>query len=330
MLFALALGSGICALSTFLIRTLTGELEGPRLLSLLGLGLAMLIFVGAAAYAGRNVHRVFEPLDSLLEASQRVADGDTDVQVVERGVREVRALIRAFNQMVRELNEQRRGRRDILADVTHELRTPLTVIQGGIEGMIDQVYPRDDSHLQDLLIETQRMSAVIEDLRTLSLADRSALMLRKEPTDLTQLVSETLSSFRAQAASNGIELELVSAEQPIVLQVDPMRIGQVFSNLLTNALRYTGEGDSVEVVIQRSNSGQAIIEINDSGTGIQPEDLPHIFDRFYRSSDSSGSGLGLAIAKQIVEAHGGNVRAESAYGEWTRLRVELPIQTDGV
>ena len=109
-----------------------------------------------------------------------------------------------------------------------------------------------------------------------------------------------------------------------------MRIGQVISNLLTNALRYTGEGDSVEVVIQRSDGGQAIIEINDSGTGIQPEDLPHIFDRFYRLSDSSGSGLGLAIAKQIVEAHGGEVRAESAYGEWTRLRVELPIQTDGV
>jgi two-component system sensor histidine kinase BaeS len=326
MFFALILGSTLCAASIFLARTLIDGLSGSRGLAFLGLGLLLLVFIGVASFAGLNIRRVFEPLDALLEASQRVAEGDTDIQVPERGVHEVRTLTRAFNQMVRELNVDREERRDLLADVTHELRTPLTVIQGEIEGMIDQVYPRDDAHLQELLLETQRMSAVVEDLRTLSLADHGALQIRKELTDLIQLVSETLANFRAQADANGVELTLKSADPSITMYIDPLRMRQVISNLLTNAMRYTVKGDHILVCIEPLGTERTIIEVFDSGAGIQPDELSHIFDRFYKSVDSTGSGLGLAIAKKLVEAHEGLIDVESEFGSWTRFRIELPTQ----
>jgi signal transduction histidine kinase len=214
-------------------------------------------------------------------------------------------------------------RRDLLADVTHELRTPLTVIQGNLEGLLDGIYPRDDAHLEPILEETRVLSRLIDDLRTLALAESGALKLQQEPTDLAILVSETVAFFQAQA--NGVELS-ADVEPGLVLEIDPARIRQVLENLITNALRYTPRGETIRV--QCSVEGAYVkVSVSDTGAGISPDDLPHIFDRFYKSHDSRGTGLGLAIAKNLVIAHGGEISAQSTVGRGTTIHLTLPLTT---
>jgi signal transduction histidine kinase len=221
------------------------------------------------------------------------------------------------------LRAQSEERQDLLADVTHELRTPLTVLQGNLEGMLDGVYPRDEAHLQSSLDETRILADLVEDLRTLALAERSALELRVEATDLAQLVSETVTSFRPAADAKGVALEVAAQDLPPV-EVDPLRMRQVLTNLLANALQFTGGGDRVSIRVYAGSTDDVAIEVDDSGPGIQAEELPRIFDRFYKSPDSAGTGLGLAIAAQLVHAHGGEIHAQSEPGHGTRMTVTLP------
>jgi two-component system sensor histidine kinase BaeS len=321
---ALLFGTLVCSGAIFLVSALLRGLELPTPSTTLGLGLALLVFITVAAMAGRSLRRFFTPLDKLLDASEQVASGDLNVQVPERGTQEVRTLIRSFNDMVCRLREQTEERRDMLADVTHELRTPLTVMQGEIEGMLDGVYPRDEMHLGELLEETRRLSNLIEDLRMMALAERGALSIRKEPTDLQQLLSETLAKYRPRAEAQGVTLTLEMEEDLPLVSVDPLRLRQVLVNLLVNALRYTSTGDMVSVAIRRDHDDATVIQVRDTGSGIQPEHLPHIFDRFYKSSESEGSGLGLAIAKKLVEAHEGKITADSNLGEGTTISINLP------
>ncbi len=208
--------------------------------------------------------------------------------------------------------------------MTHELRTPLTVIQGNLEGLLDGLYPRDDAHLAALLDETRVLSRLVEDLRTLSLAEAGALKLQMEPTDLPTLLGEAAASFRAQAAAAGVALAVECAPDLPLLDIDPVRIREVVSNLVANALRYTPPGGRVRVACAAEGAGVAVT-VSDTGRGIAPADLPHVFDRFYKSADSRGSGLGLAIAKNLVAAHGGEIAAHSAGvdGEGTTVRFTL-------
>jgi len=293
----------------------------PWLLSVLA---GLLVFAALAAGVGViSLRRLISPLDELLKAADRIGQGDVSVRVGEHGPREVRALARAFNNMAARLHQVDEQRRALLADVTHELRNPLTVVQGNLEGMLDGVYPVDAENLHRLLDETRLLSRLVEDLRTLALADAGALQLRKEPVDLAVLVGETLAAFQPQAEAVEVKLKNELAVDLPPLELDPERMRQVLSNLLANALRYTPAGGSIAVRLRKSSQA-LVLEVQDSGHGIPSDELPHVFERFYKSADSGGMGLGLAIAKHLVAAHGGTISADSAPGEGTIMRVSLP------
>jgi two-component system sensor histidine kinase BaeS len=217
---------------------------------------------------------------------------------------------RAIGRVGRAFAEQDRLRRQLLADVAHELRTPLAILQGRIEGLLDGVYPRDESHLAELLDETRHLSRLVEDLGTLAHAEAGALELRKESVDLGDLVRDVAASL-----PRPIDVR-VPADLPAV-EVDPVRIRQVLLNLLANAIRHTPPEGTVAVEVEAPPQ-RILLRVRDSGSGIAPEDLPRIFERFQKGSDSGGSGLGLAIARKLVLAHGGDIGIESAPGRGRR------------
>jgi two-component system sensor histidine kinase BaeS len=289
--------------------------------------MAFLFLFGASAIFSTvaALRRAFTPLDQLLEASGRVATGDYSTRVIERGPPEVRSLARAFNSMAERLQVSDTQRRNLLADVTHELRSPLTVIQGHVEGMIDGVYTADQARLNFILEETHLLSRLVEDLRTLSLAESGALQLKAEPTDLGLLVRETAAAFESQADMSGVRLQAALPEEIPVIRLDPARIREVLANLIVNAVRYTPRGGSVRLRVDNGGTGAGVrVSVSDDGPGIPPEDLRHVFERFYKSSDSGGMGLGLSIAKYLVEAHGGGIEAESSSGSGTTISFTLP------
>ena len=266
------------------------------------------------------------PLRDLIEAAGRVEGGDLSGHVDVRGPRELRALARAFNAMLERLRSNESARRRLLADVTHELRTPIAVIQGNLEAVLDGVYPADDAHLGPVLEETRVLSRLIDDLRTLSLAESGALNLHREATDLAVLAGEVAAAFRSQALAASVNLRSeVPAELPLA-EIDPLRIREVLANLAANALRHTPSGGLVRITGGLDPSGNSVVlSVVDTGKGIPPEELPHIFDRFYKSDDSPGSGLGLSIARNLVALHGGDIRAESSPGVGTTIRFHLPL-----
>jgi signal transduction histidine kinase len=217
------------------------------------------------------------------------------------------------------IDEQRRS---FMADVTHELRTPLSVIRGQAEAIADGVYPADAAHLAPILDATHSLDRLVEDLRTLVLTDAGNLVLTKEPTDLGQLVEDTVGSFRSQAQSAGVSLTTEVADTLPSVEVDPARIRQVISNLLSNAIRHTPSGGSVKVAVN-SASDQVTLTVTDTGEGIPPELLPHVFERFVKSPNSKGSGLGLAIAHDIIVAHGGSIEVQNQTGGGTRVTIKV-------
>ena len=257
--------------------------------------------------AGR---RFASPVVDVMEAADRVAAGDYETRVEERGPREVQRLGRSFNAMTERLGSNEARRRQLLADVAHELRTPLSVIQANLEALVDGVYPTDEAHLRSVLEETKVMSRLLNDLQTLSTAEAGALTLHREPTEPLELVDAAVRSFATQASESGIRLETRVTDQIAEVEVDRLRIGEVLSNLLSNALRHTPPGGEVTVAAAATGDGVEF-SVTDSGSGIATDRLPHVFDRFSKAPDSPGAGLGLAIAKSLVEAHGGRIRAES-------------------
>ena len=266
------------------------------------------------------------PLRDLIDAAQHVEAGDLTPRVRERGPRELRALARAFNAMLGRLQQSEELRRRLLTDVTHELRTPVAILQGNLEALLDGVYPADAEHLGPLLEETQVLSRLIDDLRTLSLAESGALELHREATDVEVLVGDVLASFRAEADAAGVGLHAEISDEIPLVDVDPLRLREVLVNLVGNALRHTRRGGTVRVA-GKEEAGTLRLSVADSGTGISAEDLPHVFERFYKTADSQGSGLGLAIARNLVLAHGGELEAESAPGAGTTMRITIPLHT---
>jgi signal transduction histidine kinase len=297
----------------------------PALLRAAGIGalIAGSVFVFGL---GQALRRVALPMGDLMEAAGRVAEGDYGTRVPERGPRELRALAQSFNAMAARLQQTDEQRRNFLADVTHELRTPLTVIQGRLEGMLDGVYPLNEAQLGPVVDETRVLARLIEDLRTLSLAETGGLKLQREPTDLAVLLHEAAAAYRAQADSAGVAVEVETAPDLPLAEVDPARIREVVVNLIANALRYTPAGGRVRLLAQAEAGGPVGVSVSDTGRGIAPADVPRVFDRFYKSGDSPGSGLGLAIAKNLVVAHGGEITAHSqgVPGEGATIRFTLP------
>ncbi|MFO8034929.1 MAG: HAMP domain-containing sensor histidine kinase [Candidatus Bipolaricaulota bacterium] len=212
---------------------------------------------------------------------------------------------------------------------SHELRTPLTVIQGNLEALMDGVFPLTADSLSSVHEETLYLGALIEELRDLTLAEGGRLRLEQEPLDLGALVQGTCESQRPAATEQNIRLE-VNAPEEIWVLADRRRMRQVIANLLSNALRFSPEGEDITVTCHRKD-GQAEVSVSDHGPGIAPKDLPYVFERFYKADPSradQGSGLGLAIAREIVHAHGGQIWAESELGQGTRLTLTLPLVAD--
>jgi two-component system, OmpR family, sensor histidine kinase BaeS len=309
--------------------SLLGVLKVPAGWAALGLTTlaVMLLFVlVATALIARAFRRMAAPIEDLMAALGRVADGDYSTRARERGPQEVRTLTRAFNTMAERLQRHEAQRRSLLMDISHELRTPLAVLQGNLEGMLDGVYPRDAAHLSLILEETQILARLIDDLRTFSLAESLGLNLVKAPADLAELARDAIASFRGQAEAAGVTLRLDAEPGLPVVDIDPERIRQVLTNLLSNALHYTPAGGTVRLRCA-ADAGQIVVSVEDTGTGITAEELPHIFDRFSKSKDSRGTGLGLAIAKSLVEAHEGEISAQSVRGEGTTIRFTLPLHS---
>jgi two-component system sensor histidine kinase BaeS len=315
-------GMGCMALAYLLVSGMPlHELKPDRVLP--GGLVIVVVLLGGGLLAFLTLRRETAPIDDMLDAADKLAGGDLSARVAPRGAPEFRSLATAINSMASRLEEDSRQRRDLLAEVTHELRTPLTYIRGTLEGMLDGVYPRDDGRLEGMLEETAQLSNLLEDLHTLALAERGALQLRPEPTDLPVLVGETLSAVQSQAKAAGIGLGMMVENDPPLLEIDPLRMRQVLHNLLSNALRYTPKGGEVRVEVAEEGE-TLLLMVVDTGSGIAAKHLPHIFDRFYRIDESGGSGLGLAICKDLVEAHGGTIEAESEQGRGTTVTVRLP------
>jgi two-component system OmpR family sensor kinase/two-component system sensor histidine kinase BaeS len=270
------------------------------------------------------VRRVGMPLGAVMNAAERVASGDYTVSVSEHGPPPLRALARAFNTMTERLQSHDRQRRDLMADVAHELRTPLTVIQGRLEGLLDGVYARDDRQLTELLEETHVLSRLVEDLRTLALSEGGALKLQKEPTSVDGLAHDVARGFAGEAATRRVTLLVDAPPDLIPIELDPVRIREVLTNLVSNAVRHSPPGGSVDVHVKEMPAGGIAVEVRDAGAGMSEDDLAHAFDRFYKGPDSHGSGLGLSIARSLVAAHGGEIRASSKAGQGTTIAFTLP------
>jgi len=271
----------------------------------------------------RTGRRFASPFADVMEAADRVAAGDYETRVRERGSREVRRLGHAFNEMTERLGTNEARRRQLLADVAHELRTPLSVIRGNLEAILDGLYPMDEAQLRRVLEETTVMARLLDDLQTLSTAEAGALRLHREQLEPRVLIDAAVGSFEAQARDTGVGLEGRGGTLPEI-EVDRLRIGEVLANLLSNALRHTPSGGEVVVSAGVTEDGVEF-SIADTGSGIAQEQLPHVFDRFSRAPDSPGAGLGLAIAKSLVEAHGGEIRAKSD-PTGTTITFSVPLQ----
>jgi signal transduction histidine kinase len=315
-------------------------LEPLRPVAVIGL----LLLLATMAVLIRGVRRITAPLDALVDGARRVEAGQYDARVPEirRGPRELRQLTRAFNTMASQLQADQGARRSLLADVSHELRTPLAVLRGNLEAIADGVHPADEAHIAGLIEETRVMERLVEDLRTISLAEAGALPLHREPTDPDVLIGETVASFETTAREAGVELVVDAPPDLPLLDVDPVRIREVLGNLLANAIRHTPAGGRVMVVgavasdvdaaapelsgdARVASRTQVVIRVADTGSGIDPELLPHVFERFARGRDSRGSGLGLAIARDLVGAHGGTISVESEPSRGTTFTVRLPL-----
>lgn len=280
-----------------------------RLLPVGALALAVVVILVI-----RATRRFAGPLADVMEAADRVAAGDYAARVEERGPGDVRRLSRAFNEMTGRLGSNEERRRQLLSDVAHELRTPLSVIQANLEGVLDGLYPADEEHLGRLLEETAVMARLLDDLQTLSTAEAGALKLHRERTEPRDLVETAVSAFSARADEAGVALLADLAEGLPVVDVDPIRIGEVLANLLSNAVRHTPAGGEVVVEATEQTEGGVRFSVRDTGRGIAADQLPTVFDRFSKAPNSPGAGLGLAIAKSLVEVHGGAIRAESGPG----------------
>lgn len=287
------------------------------------IGGALLVLVVTAGV--RMYRRTVRPVADVLDAADRVAAGDYSARVPERGPGEIRRLAKGFNQMAERLGTNEARRRDLLADLAHELRTPLSVIRGNAEGMLDGVYATDREYLEPIVDEANVMARLLEDLQTLSTAEAGALKLHREPAAPGDLVEDAVSAFRSQAEAAGVRLETDVAEGLPSVDADPVRAGQVLSNLLSNAIRHTPKDGTVTVSAAAGDDG-VMFQVTDTGKGIPTEDLPRVFERFTKGSESRGAGLGLAIAKALVEAHGGTITAESDAATGTTIRFTLPIE----
>lgn len=288
--------------------------------------------LGVLIVGGVQARRIVRPVRALAEAAHRVADGDLSQRVPVTGGDELAEMGVAFNTMAAELERQHELRHRAMADIAHELRTPLSVLQIELESIEDGLTDPTPEVIAGLQGDLAHLRCLVEDLRVLSLADAGELHVEAEPVEMGGLVRDVVERVRAAARSEGIALDAQVPDGPLPVVGDAQRLMQVLLNLLSNALQHTPTGGRVTVSAQRVD-GKVHVAVRDTGEGIPPEDLPHVFDRLYRadrarSRDTGGSGLGLSIAKSLVEAQGGHIWAESEPGEGSTFTFTLrPVES---
>lgn len=288
-----------------------------------GLLFMPVILFFAVAISIRSGLRTWRPVRRLIDAAGQLADGDYSVRVTPSGSASSRRVVGSFNEMARRLEDADEQRRQLLADLGHELRTPLTVVRGEIEAIVDGVHEPDAAHFEMLLDEVAVMERLLEDLRTLSLAEAGALELHREPTDLVVLVADTVEGNRRTADQQAVVIAVEGSPRVGEVMVDPVRIREVVSNLVVNALRAMPDGGALQVRVAVEGP-EAVVEVKDTGMGIAADEIDGVFERFRKGSTSAGSGLGLTISRDLVEAHGGSISIESQPAAGTKVVVRLP------
>mgnify|MGYP002712997681 CR=1 FL=1 len=292
----------------------------------------LLIVASVAIIAGVGMSRsLTKPLRQLEQAADSFGPQNMKQRVQIQGTEEVRAVAARFNEMADRLEKDEMLRRNLLADVAHELRNPLHIIQGNLQAILDDVYPLNKEEIVRLSDQTRLLTTLVNDLYDLSQAEAHQMVLHKGVVDMADLVKETAVSFKPAAAAQNISLQVELLGPTPYANVDAGRIRQAVANLLTNALRHTPEGGNIRVtVVQQEKLLQIIVK--DSGSGIKPEHLPYIFDRFYRTDNArsrgkGGAGLGLPIAKAIVDAHEGEIQVSSTGEDQGALfEIRLPSE----
>jgi two-component system OmpR family sensor kinase/two-component system sensor histidine kinase BaeS len=315
-----------------LLYLLFSEYSGARNIWILVCGAPVVLVMFILLTVINLYTRFGRPLEELFNAINTVEEGDLSVRVRENNSDMFSELFKRFNKMVGELERAEQQRRNLTADIAHELRTPLHIIQGNLEGILDGVYQPAPEHINATLDETRLLTRLVNDLQTLSLAETGQLPLHLTRFLLADLMQDLTSSFASQAASQGVDLKTRLANPNQQITADYDRLNQVLSNLISNALRHTPQGGRISIEAESGlNSERGVrIMVKDTGAGIASEDLPFIFDRFWRGDKSrtgrSQSGLGLAITQQLIHAHGGTIEAQSEgiSGRGTTFTIELP------
>jgi len=303
------------------------QVERETTIALVGVAV---VAAGAASLLGLVIAgRMARPLARLERTAAAVAHGELDARSGLGGrADEIGSLGRSFDAMAAELQATEVARRRFFQDAAHELRTPLTVIDATTSAVLDGVYDHDDRHLETIRDQSRLLTRIVDDLRTVSLADAGVLPLRRESVEVGPLLESIVRDMGVGATAAGISLGAQSAERDVV-SADPDRLRQVLVALVDNAIRHTPVGGWIRLEARRAAAGPVVIAVIDSGAGIAPDDLPHVFERFYqadpaRDRSTGTSGLGLAIVRAVVEAHGGRVRAANEAGAGARFEIELP------
>ena len=289
---------------------------------------AILVAIALSLFFSRSV---IAPVKAMSHATQRIADGRYDERVQVNGADELSQLAMRFNQMAEKLNQIESMRRRLIGDVSHELRTPLTAIKGSMEGLMDGILPASDETFQQVHAEADRLHRLVDDLQELSRVEDRAYQLDFRPVDVSSLAKTVTKRLAPHAESKRISLDLELAPDLLHVLADEDRATQVLTNLTGNALQYTPEGGRITISAKRIDN-EVQIAVRDTGIGIPPKHLTHIFDRFYRVDKSrsrqsgGGSGIGLTIARALIEAHGGRIWVESAgEGQGSTFTFTLPI-----
>jgi signal transduction histidine kinase len=291
---------------------------------------AMLVAGVLAALVGTFVaNRVLAPLHELNRAIEGMRDGKLNQQIPVRGRDEISRLAEAFNMMSSQLARNQEMQRQMTSDIAHDLRTPLTVISGYLEALRDGTFAPTEARINTMFNEAQALQFLVSDLNTLSRADHGRLRLNTEPTAPRDLVERVKLAFELQAQNKQIQLRVEIAEDLPLVPMDMERMAQVMGNLISNALRYTPAHGAIAISAHQ-HGDQLRLTVRDTGSGIPPEKLPYIFERFYRADEARyqighESGLGLAIARSLVEAHGGSISASSEVGVGTTFVIDIPL-----
>lgn len=294
-----------------------------------------LLTIGLGIIIGLVIARgISAPLSHLEQAVRHFSQGKFDQRVQTSGTEEVASVGRAFNDMAETIQHARDVQKNMIADVAHELRTPLSVVRGNLQAILEDVYPLEKAEIATIYDETLVLNRLVNDLHQLAQAEAGQLKLNMQSTDIAALVKRSSVLFRDIAADKEVTLNIHQIDDTPLVMADPARVQQVLHNLLSNAVRHTPQGGTIDVDIVYDETSRphptVKVSVRDSGGGISPDHLPHVFERFWRadtsrSRDQGGTGLGLAIAKQLVEAQGGHIGVESTVGTGSLFWFMLPV-----